>query len=236
MTTAGFIRIVAILILAIAAAIAGGFAGMQLGQAVSDAVARLTDRDIAELKDMMIWSLIAGMAIGGAAAVWIVFKLARTPLWLQRSALVLLALVGFGGLAITVAAYDWPKSSGHPVVHYELRLPEGVALPPMSELRLAQWRGKSGSGIYIARTGTVDGRAEIAGSFVIGRDSKGSEMALGLARNVESRWRIPYAGDAPLEKAFGPWQRIEFVPPPRENTMPLPPGEYLIRYRVRRYM
>jgi hypothetical protein len=147
-----------------------------------------------------------------------------------------MTVVALGGAAITVAAYDWPKSSGHPVVQYELRLPQGVALPPMSELRLGQWRGKSGHGIYIKRTGIVDGRAEIAGSFAIDRDSTGSEMSLGLARNVESRWRIPYAGDAPLEKTFGPWQRIELLPSPRADTVPLPAGDYHIRYRVRRYM
>jgi hypothetical protein len=236
MTTARLPHIITILVLAIAAALAGGFAGMQLGEALSYAVARLTDRDIAELKDMLVWSLIGGMVTGAAAGIWTVLALARTSRWLQRGALALLAVAGLGGTAITVAAYDWPKSSGSPVVHYELRLPEGVALPPMSELRLTQRQGKSGHGIYIARTGMVDGRAEIAGSFVIGRDSKGSEMELGLSRNVESRWRIPYAGDAPLEQAFGPWQRIDLLPSPREGTVPLPAGEYHIRYRVRRYM
>jgi hypothetical protein len=236
MTTADLPRIITILLLVIAAAVAGGFAGMQLGEALSYAVARLTDRDIAELKDMLIWSLIAGMATGAAAGLWIVLALARTPRWLQRSALAFLALGALGGAAITVAAYDWPKSAGHPVVQYELRLPQGVTLPSMSELRLEQWQGKSGHGVYIDRTGTVDGRAEIAGSFAIHRDSKGSEMALGLSRNIESRWRIPYTGDAPLEKAFGPWQRIELLPSPRANTMPLPAGDYHIRYRVSRYM
>lgn len=236
MTTSGLPRIITIVLLAVTAAVAGGFGGMQFGQAASYAIARLTDRDIAELKDMLIWSLIAGMATGAAAGIWIVLALARTQRWLQRGALALLAVAAVGGTAITVAAYDWPKSSGHPVVHYELRLPPGVALPPMSELRLEQWEGKSGHGIYIARTGIADGRAEIAGSFAIHRDSRGADMALGLARHIESRWRIPYTGDAPLEKAFGPWQRIEFLPSPRAGVLPLPPGDYHIRYRVRRYM
>lgn len=236
MTTSGLPRVITILLLAIAAAFAGGFAGMQLSQAASYAIALLTDRDIAELKDMLIWSLIAGMATGAAAGVCIVLALARTPRWLQRSALALLTVVAVGGTAITVAAYDWPKASGHPVVHYELRLPPGVALPPMSELRLEQWQGKAGHGIYIDRTEIVDGRAQISGSFAINRDSKGSDMAIGLARNVESRWRIPYTGDAPLEKDFGPWQRIDLQPSPRDGVTPLPPGDYHIRYRVRRYM
>ena len=104
MTTADLPRIITILLLAIAAAVAGGFAGMQLGEALSYAVARLTDRDIAELKDMLIWSLIAGMATGAAAGVWIVLALASTPRWLRRSALALLALVAVGGTAIGVDA------------------------------------------------------------------------------------------------------------------------------------
>jgi hypothetical protein len=236
MTTADLPRAVTIAVLAVVAAAAGGFAGMQLGEALGYAVARLIDRDIAELKDMLIWSLIAGMAIGAAAGIWIVLALAPSPRWLRRSALAVSAIAAVGGAAIIAAAYDWPKSSGHPVVQYELRLPQGVVLPPKNNIRLDQWQGKYGHGIYIDRTGITDGRAEIAGSFVVGRDSTGSEMSLGWAPNVESRWRIPYAGDAPLQKTYGPWQRIELLPSPRANTVPLPAGDYHIRYRVRRYM
>ena len=82
----------------------------------------------------------------------------------------------------------------------------------------------------------VDGRGQISGSFAIDRKSEGSDMALGWAPNIVSRWRIPFTGDAPLDKAFGPWQRIELLPSPRPDTIPLPAGEYNIRYRVRRYM
>ena len=119
-----------------------------------------------------------------------------------------------------IAAYDWPKSTGHPVVRYELRLPHGVALPPEGDIRLGQWQGASGRGIYIDRTGTADGRAQISGSFAIDSDSKGSDMALGWAPNLKSRWRIPITGDAPLDQAFGPWQQIEFLPArARHNTV-----------------
>jgi hypothetical protein len=230
------LALVALVLLAFAAVVAGGFAGNRVGEAVIYAVAHWADRDIAELKDMLIWSLIAGMAIGAMAGLSIVLALFGVRRWIMRSALALLAAVSLGSVAITVAAYDWPKSSGLPVVQYELRLPQGVALPSMSDLRLTQWQGQSGHGIYIARTGIVDGRAEIAGSFAIGRGSEDPEMELGLAPNVESRWRIPYKNDAPLEKAFGPWQRIELLPSPRAGTTPLPAGDYHIRYRVRRYM
>jgi hypothetical protein len=173
MTTADLPRAVTIAVLAVVAAAAGGFAGMQLGEALGYAVARLIDRDIAELKDMLIWSLIAGMAIGAAAGIWIVLALAPSPRWLRRSALAVSAIAAVGGAAIIAAAYDWPKSSGHPVVQYELRLPQGVVLPPKNNIRLDQWQGKYGHGIYIDRTGITDGRAEIAGSFVVGRDSTG---------------------------------------------------------------
>jgi hypothetical protein len=47
---------------------------------------------------------------------------------------------------------------------------------------------------------------------------------------------MPIRADAKLDKAFGPWQRIEFVPNPRENVPPLPPGEYEVRYRVKKYL
>jgi hypothetical protein len=236
MTEAGLPRTIAILLLAMIVATAGGVGGMQLGQSLSYAIAWLTDHDIAELKDMLISSAIAGLAIGAAAGFWITVALAPIQRWVQHSALAVLVISVLGGTAMMVAAYDWPKSTGHPVVRYELRLPPGVALPPVGEIRLAQWQGKSGHGIYIDRTGIVDGRAQIAGDFAIDRHSKGSDMALGWAPNVESRWRIPYTGDSALETQFGPWQRIEFLPSPREGVMPLPAGEYLIRYRVRRYM
>jgi hypothetical protein len=236
MTEAGVGRAIVIALLAFVAAAAGGFGGVQLGQALSYAIAWLTDRDIAELKDMLIWSIIAGMAIGAAAGVCIVVVFAPTPRWVRRGALALFAILAMGGTAIMVAGYDWPKSSGHPVVQYELRLPPGVALPPQGDIRLGQWQGSSGHGIYIDRTGTIDGHAQISGSFAINRDSKGSDMALGWAPNIESRWRIPFTGEAPIDKAFGPWQRIEFLPSPRADTVPLPAGDYHIRYRVRRYM
>ena len=87
MTEAGLPRTIVILLLAVAAATAGGFGGMQLGEALSYAIARLTDRDIAELKDMLIWSVVAGMAIGATAGFWIVLVLAPTRLWIRRIAL-----------------------------------------------------------------------------------------------------------------------------------------------------
>jgi hypothetical protein len=236
MTEAGLPRTIVILLLATIVATAGGVGGMQLGQTLSYAIAWLTDHDIAELKDMLIASAIAGTAIGATAGFWTIVALAPTPLWLRRSALAVLVIASLGGTTMIVTAYDWPKSSGHPVVRYELRLPPGVALPPAGAIRLGQWQGTSGRGIYIDRTGTVDGRAQISGSFAIDQNSKGTEMALGWAPNIESRWRIPFTGDAPLDKAFGPWQRIDLLPSPREGTVSLPAGEYHIRYRVRRYM
>ena len=42
-----------VLALALFAAVAGGFLGMQLGEALGYAIARLVDRDIAELKDTL---------------------------------------------------------------------------------------------------------------------------------------------------------------------------------------
>jgi hypothetical protein len=236
MTEAGLPRTIVILLLATIVATAGGVGGMQLGQTLSYAIAWLTDHDIAELKDMLIASAIAGTAIGAAAGFWIIVALAPTPLWLRRSALAVLVIASLGGTTMIVTAYDWPKSSGHPVVRYELRLPPGVALPPAGAIRLGQWQGTSGRGIYIDRTGTVDGRAQISGSFAIDQNSKGTDMALGWAPNIESRWHIPFTGDAPLDKAFGPWQRIDLLPSPHEGTVSLPAGEYHIRYRVRRYM
>jgi hypothetical protein len=71
--------------------------------------------------------------------------------------------------------------------------------------------------------------------MVLGLDNLAPTVSLTLHK-AEGVWRLPYKPDAALEKSFGPWQRIEFIPNPRRSRPPLPAGDYDVRYRVRRYM
>jgi hypothetical protein len=65
--------------------------------------------------------------------------------------------------------------------------------------------------------------------------SLGLRSEQGPPNRLERHWRIPNVGDAALDRTFGPWLRIEFLPPHHEYLLPLPAGDYEIRYRVRHY-
>jgi hypothetical protein len=224
------------LLMASIGGVAGGFAGAQLGEALSYAIAALADRDIAEIKGTFIWGTIFGLLTGIAGGVWFGLVLIRATPWARRSAMIATStLLTLGAIAM-IAAYEWPKTSGHPVVEYELRFPASAGIPGHSEVDLTVWSEKNGHGAYIKRIEQAGGRATVVGSFAIDKAGSEKTMSLGLRRAGENYWTIPVAPNAPLDKAFGPWQRIEFIPTPRENVAPLPSGDYEVRYRVRRYM
>ena len=132
------------------------------------------------------------------------------------------------------ASYDWPKASGIPVVDYELRLPSGLPLPDRNVVNTTVWSQRAGHGAYVGGVRLSADRPEIFGSFVLSPAS--GTMSLRLPESAEGHWRLPFSADVRLQKAFGPWTPIEFLPPARENARSLPPGTYEIRYRVRRYM
>ncbi|MBI5262734.1 MAG: hypothetical protein HY852_13060 [Bradyrhizobium sp.] len=225
------------LILFVGAVAAGAWLGQGAGELLVYGIAWLTDRDIAELKDMLIWGMITGLAVGALTGAWSALRLIGAGKLVQRGALVLLAVTACGGGALMIAFFDWPKSSGTPVVRYQLRLPPGITASDQSnvDLDLTLWANRSGHGCYIDSIRLVGDRYEIAGNFVLHKTDPHQTMSLRLNNATESYWHLPIKPDAPLEKEFGPWQRIEFIAPPRPVS-PLPPGDYEIRYRVRKYM
>lgn len=222
-------------VLATAAAILAGWLGLYLGQAFAYALSGWIDRDLADLKEVLVWCSLAGAVVSALAAIWLTLRLTRTRRWIERTALAATGLAAVGAVVVGVAGYPWPKSSGIPIVEYELRLPAGLAMPEPSEIRLTIWSGKKGNGCYVREQRMADGRAEIAGSMVLAPDNLTPTVSLALYRSGEGVWRLPYTPDAALEKEFGPWRRIEFVTNPR-NLPPLPAGDYDIRYRVRRFL
>jgi len=221
-------------LVAVVAVISGGWIGLHLGEAFGYALARWADRDIAELKDELIWCILMGGLVCAFSGVAIALLLTGVRRWVQRTAAIAACVTTLGAGALLLAAYPWPKTSGIPVIEYELQLPPGLPLPKHSEIDLTIWSKKSGQGCYIRDVRMAGDRPEIVGDMVLQLNNLEPSVSLALNRETEGRWKLSIKPDATLDKTFGPWQRIEFIPNP--NAKPLPQGDYNIRYRVRRYM
>ena len=115
-------------VLAIYAAVVAGWLGLRGGSALIDAIAAMTDRDCAELADMVMWSSLAGAAVGALAGIWLVLLLTKASREAQKITRFALAIAFACGAVLLLVSYDWPKSSGRPVVQYELQLPAGMPL------------------------------------------------------------------------------------------------------------
>jgi len=61
-------------------------------------------------------------------------------------------------------------------------------------------------------------------------------MSLRLSNMAEGYWTMPIGRKATLDQGFGDWQPIRFLPLPRIEESPLPPGDYDVRYRVKKYI
>jgi hypothetical protein len=221
--------------LAIAAFVGGGWLGLYGGNALIYAVARWTDRDIAELKVMLIWGTLAGALVCAAAGVWLVLVCTRCSREAQRIGLIATGVAVVVGGLVMLGSFDWRKSSGVPEVMYEIRLPAGTPQPRSERISIILWSDKAGQGCYIAGVRREDERPVIAGSFLVNGSGERT-LSLGLDREPQGYWTMPIKSDAKLDKNFGPWQRIAFTPIPRENGSRLPPGDYEVRYRVRKYL
>jgi hypothetical protein len=95
----------------------------------------------------------------------------------------------------------------------------------------------------------LDDRALLNGTIVVQLNNSTPTMSLRLPesmamdgprgpfgrRNPEGYWRLPYSPTSKLETDFSPWQKIDFIDA-RRAVPPMPPGNYEIRYRLRRYM
>lgn len=221
--------------LAVIAFLGGGWLGLRAGNWLAYAVARWTERDIAELKVMLIWSTLAGALVCAVAGVWLVLISTRCSREAQRIGLVSTGVVVLVGAILMLGSFDWPKSSGVPEVMYEVRLPAGLPQPRMDKISVILWSDKAGQGCYISGVRRDDDRPVITGSFLVNGSGERT-LSLGLDREPQGYWTMPVRADAKPEKAFGPWQRISFTPIPREKAQPLPPGDYEVRYRVRKYL
>src|SRR5436853_166880 len=75
-------------LLAIIAVVGGGWLGLYGGNWLIYAIARWTDRDIAELRVMLIWGTLAGALVCAVTALWLVLICTRCSREAQRVGLI----------------------------------------------------------------------------------------------------------------------------------------------------
>jgi len=221
--------------LAVFTFIAGGWGGLYAGNGLVYAIARWTDRDITELKVMLMWGTLASALVCAVAGVWLVLAATRCSREAQRVGLIATGVAVVVGALVMLGSFDWQKSSGVPEVMYEIRLPAGAPAPRADRVNVMLWSDRAGQGCYVSGLRRDGDRPVIAGSFRLNGSGERT-LSLGLDREPQGYWTVPIGRNAKLERDFGPWQRIAFTPIPRENGSPLPPGEYEVRYRVRKYL
>jgi len=141
------------------------------------------------------------------------------------------------GAAMIVVSRFGPKRTGAPLVEFEIKLPAGILLPDDKSIGVMLWHenASSGMGCKIAHVKRSGPRPVVMGNCVVGRTAR-ELLSLRLSWYSESYWRMPITSKAPIDPAFGSWQRIEFVQDLHKEEAPLPRGEYDVRYRVTRYM
>lgn len=216
---------------ALLAAVGGGWLGLRYGDHLGYALADLVGRDVAELKDTLIWGIVASGAVGALAACWLALTLTGAGRLARRAALAGTIVAAFGGTGLMAMAYDWPKSAGTPVIDYEIIVPAGVELPAdTGQIRLAIWSGTSGQGCAITRVDHSGARQAFAGTIVLNTDNDDPVLTLQFGSGAKRSWRLPYTAGAGREQDFRPWQTIAFIEGPAAE------GQYEIRYRLRRFM
>jgi hypothetical protein len=222
------------------AALGFGWLGALFGQDAGYAVARLLRRDPAEIKDMLVWLFIASPFVMAALGVWLALVLTGAGRPARTGSLAFLVVLTAGTVAISVASYDWPKSFGTPVYDYELRMPAGMKITDHNLVDLTIGDEKTGTGCAVTGLQHIAGRAQVSGAFVLGRDNHVPQMSMRLREGTvhphpEGYWRLPMMPMDKLQAEFSPWQKIEFIAPPRAVPA-MPPGDFEIRYRLRRFM
>ncbi|AMN42979.1 hypothetical protein RHPLAN_45500 [Rhodoplanes sp. Z2-YC6860] len=221
--------------LAIVALIGGAWLGLYGGNWLIYAIARWTDRDITELKVMLMWGTLASALIGAVLGVWLVLICTRCSREARRVGLIATGVTVMVGALVMLGSFDWRKSSGVPEVMYEIRLPAGAPQPRFDRVSIILWSDRAGQGCYIAEVRRDGEQPVISGTFRVNGSGERT-LSLGLDREPQGYWTMPIKSDAKLDRDFGPWQRIAFTPIPRENGSPLPAGDYEVRYRVRKYL
>jgi hypothetical protein len=209
-------------------------AGMAFGAGVARALAAWQDRDIGELKGLYIWSSLAFGPVLSLAGLWAALVLTRGHSYAIRLVRNLFGGAVFVALFLCVASYEPIKTSGWPVIAYELRLPRAIEVPDRSGIDVTVWSETGGKGCAVDRIASIDDRLVVSGDCVITNDNP--TMSLLIRPNAEGHWKLPVPARPAIERSWGTWTPLALLPAPRHGTLPLPEGEYGIRYRVRGFI
>ena len=217
------------------AALTFGLVGLAAGGEVARIVAQSENRDIGDLKGMYVVGSLVAAPVLALASVWAclaITRATRRAVWLAGAAFGLALL---GAIPFVAGAYEPVKTSGSPVLAYELRLPASLGPRDPSDIDVTMWSERDGFGCSIKSVRAIGGRQVVSGTCVIDETNQSPTMSLRIRPEAEGYWRVPRGPDARRETSFGEWITLEFMPSPRA-TAPLPGGPYEIRYWVRSFV
>jgi hypothetical protein len=222
------------------AALGFGWLGALFGQDVGYLVAHLLKRDPAEIKGLLIWLFIASPFVMAALGAWLALVLTGAGRAARTVALSFLIAMTAGAMAMMAVSYEWPKTTGVPVFDYEIRFPAGVQLSNQNLVDLTVWNNNDGMGCAVNGMTQHGDRVQVSGTLVLGRDNHAPTMSMRMREGAsfpypEAYWRLPNMPATRPQPEFSPWHKIEFVAPPRVVPS-VPPGDYEIRFRLRRYI
>jgi hypothetical protein len=86
-------------------ALFAGWIGLHLGELFAYTLAWLVGRDIARLKDVMIWCIIVGAPLAATASAWLILWLTKCPMWTQRTAGIIFGATILAAATILIGAY-----------------------------------------------------------------------------------------------------------------------------------
>jgi hypothetical protein len=160
-------------------------------------------RDIGELKGMYVVGSLAAVPVLALASVWACLAITRATRRAVRLAGVAFGLSLLGAVPLVSGAYEPVKTSGSPVLAYELRLPPSLEAWDPSNIDVTIWSERDGFGCSIKTVRVVGGRQVVSGTCVISRTNQSPTMSLRFRPEGEGHWRVPMGPEAPREVSFG---------------------------------
>lgn len=206
--------------LAALAGVGGGWAGNYVGYALGLIVNRVLGIESAVSKEIVILCTVAGTLALFLAAILLALRTLRPELALKprlgHAALALpLALVLASGAMSVSRGVDADTIGGATLIFFEIRLPEGAAMPARADVKvtLLTEQGVETAEIY-QREGLrhVDGRVLVKGSVRSEiRHPRQRVVALALAGAPTRLFDLRLPRKPQTSRGHGAWQRVDFV-------------------------
>jgi hypothetical protein len=234
------------IVAAIGGALAFGFAGNVVFDAVFDALR------LGNYKDRYVMSFLAGWiaAFAGVfAGLWLATR--RTAPQNKGLRLFFAGFACFFGVLYALTAINYAfenkREFNNSVLDFEIRLPAGTAVPPngpngssyqVDRIDVAvfygdRWQSGSFGRRWLGREGD---RPIIAGTLVLSRGSRPEMINLIMPKNPYRVFKLDLPADPAPTEGHGEWQRVSLVRDPGDvQTEPPPPGDNTeLRFRVTR--